>query len=71
MGSKRFVTVYDYYRADADVVIRCKGCAHTVRMTGIEIMIRFGLVSIKAASARLKCKECGHRGAALAPIPRL
>jgi hypothetical protein len=72
MGSARIETIVDYVRLHVDVAIRCLGCRRTRNMTADEMAAVFGLPTrIVTAERRLRCSKCGHKGAKLAPIPRL
>jgi len=72
MGSARFRTVVDFARLGVDVAIRCEGCRRIRYMQANELGIVLGVgTRIFVAERRLKCSKCGHKGAKLAPIPRL
>ena len=72
MGTARIETILDFARLEVDVAIRCDGCRRTRHMTAGEMATVFGLATrVGAAERRLTCRECGHKGAKLAPIPRL
>jgi DNA-directed RNA polymerase subunit RPC12/RpoP len=72
MGSARFETVLDFARLGVDVAIRCDGCKHKRNLTAEQLATIFGLgARLATVRRRLTCSKCGHKGASLAPIPRL
>lgn len=72
MGSARFDTLTDFYVRKVDVAIRCDGCRYKRFMAVGEMLSIFGAgEKVWNIKRRLKCSKCGHRGASLAPIPRL
>lgn len=71
MGTARFETVLDYGRRGVDVAIRCEGCRYVRNLTADQLQAIFGGARIIEAQRRLRCSQCGHRGAKLAPIPPL
>jgi hypothetical protein len=72
MGTARFETVMDYARREVDVAIRCEGCRRVRNMTADQLGAVFGLDGKRLAiERRLRCSQCGHKGAKLAPIPKL
>jgi hypothetical protein len=72
MATARFETIMDYLRLNVDVAVRCTGCRRTRYMRAEELEAVFGVAArVLVAQRRFKCGECGHKGAKLAPIPRL
>jgi hypothetical protein len=72
VGSKRFATVYDFARHDADACVRCVGCGHERRFDGMKLVYLFGgPLPLDLARKRLKCTVCGRRGARIAALPKL
>ena len=72
MGTARFETLVDYAKREVDVGIRCEGCRRVRYMTVAQLGDVFGLATRRdAIERRLRCSQCGHKGARLAPIPRL
>jgi DNA-directed RNA polymerase subunit RPC12/RpoP len=72
MSSARFETIMDFGRLKVDAAIRCQGCGHTKNMTSAELGQAFGYGErVARAAKRLRCQECGRRGARLIPVPRL
>lgn len=72
MGTARFETIMDFARREVDVAVRCRGCRYTRHMKADQVGDVFGLgTRIATAERRLRCSKCGHKGARLAPIPRL
>jgi hypothetical protein len=71
MGSARFELVMDYSARGVDVAIRCEGSRRTRYMTAQELVDVFGPARRVTAERRLRCRECGHKGAKLAPVPKL
>lgn len=72
MGTARFETITDYIRREVDIAIRCLGCGHTRDMKADSLVAIFGLsVRVAEVKRRLRCRQCGHKGAKLAPIPKL
>ena len=72
MGFKRFLTTFDFVRADADAIIRCE-CGWQRRVAGKEFVKLFGkLETLESAVARLRCSGCGRKGKSkVAPLPHL
>jgi DNA-directed RNA polymerase subunit RPC12/RpoP len=72
MGSAKFETLVDFNRHDCDVAIRCTGCGHTrtVKVPDLGAALGWG-TRLPVARKRLRCQECGRRGAKLIPVPRL
>lgn len=67
---KRVRKLGDWYGLGASCAIRCDHCGHTGRITSEALRIRFGPASaVKDVGAKLRCSECGKRGAKIAPIP--
>lgn len=72
MGTARFETIMDFLRLNVDVAVRCSGCRRIRYMTAEELEAVFGAPTrLLTAQRRLRCSQCGHRGAKLAPIPRM
>ena len=72
MGTARIDTIMDFARLNVDVAVRCGGCRRKRHLTAEEIEAVFGLATrVATAERRLKCGECGHKGARLSPVPRL
>ncbi|HEV2079999.1 MAG TPA: hypothetical protein VGR19_08935 [Allosphingosinicella sp.] len=72
MGSARFETVMDFAPLEVDAVIRCEGCRYSRNLTAEQLATMFGLgTRLAEVRRRLVCSRCGHKGAKLAPIPRL
>lgn len=72
MGTAKFETLMDFAKREVDVAIRCQGCRR-VRKVKIEVLADVLSLGTRVVEAerRLRCGECGHRGARLAPILRL
>lgn len=72
MGAPRYMTLVDFARRDSAVAITCPGCGHsrTVKPADLGAALGWG-TRIPVARQRLRCAECGQRGARLSPVPRL
>jgi DNA-directed RNA polymerase subunit RPC12/RpoP len=72
MGTARFETLMDFARRNVDVAIQCEGCRYRRSMPHEELEAVFGMgTRVVEVRRRLRCSKCGHKGAKLAPIPRL
>jgi hypothetical protein len=72
MGSARIETILDFARLNVDAAIRCDGCRRKRNMTAEELAVVFGIgARVATAERRLRCSACGHKGARVAPIPKL
>lgn len=72
MGTARFEKVIDYAIRKVDVAVRCEGCRHVRNLTVEQLADIFGLATrLAEVRRRLTCSKCGHKGAKLAPIPKL
>ena len=72
MGNFRFETILDFSSKQVDVAVRCDGCRRVRYLTAAQVADIFGIACrIVTAERRLRCSQCGHKGAKLAPIPRL
>ena len=70
MGNKSFRVVSDFLHHQVDPALRCPSCKH-VRKVSALVFLRmfkhdFGLGD---AAKMLRCLECGHKGAEIAPLP--
>jgi hypothetical protein len=71
VGSRRFLTVYDFARNDADAFVRCTACGHERRFDGMQLAYLFGgPLSLDRARKRFRCTACGNRGAKIAALPK-
>ena len=72
MGSKNFRKTGDFMLFRADAAIRCPSCKHVRRMRGLEFaqLFKRNLLLVSAVK-RLRCAECGHKGAEITAVPRL
>jgi DNA-directed RNA polymerase subunit RPC12/RpoP len=72
MGSKHFRKAGDFIVFRADAAIRCRSCKHVRHMSGLEFAQLFPRnMMLVSAVKRLRCAECGHKGAEIAAVPRL
>jgi DNA-directed RNA polymerase subunit RPC12/RpoP len=72
MGSKHFRKAGDFMLFRADAAIRCPACRHVRQMGGLDFAQLFnGNPLLVTAAKRLRCVECGHKGAEIAAVPRL
>jgi hypothetical protein len=72
VSTKRFDSTFDFH--DLDVVIRCRSCNRREKITGYQFRFMFngGMpCPLPEAKRRLRCKDCGHKGADIAPVPDL
>jgi DNA-directed RNA polymerase subunit RPC12/RpoP len=70
MGNKSFRVVSDFMHHKVDPAIRCPNCKHMRRVTGLEFLRMFDHNwGIGDAAKMLRCSECGHKGAEIAPLP--
>lgn len=68
MGDKKIRLTTDFERFRVDVAIRCRACGHTTYTAGRAFAELFGNpTSIQVATKRLRCAECGAKGAKVAP----
>jgi DNA-directed RNA polymerase subunit RPC12/RpoP len=71
MGSKHIRKTGDFMLFRADAAIRCQSCKHVRRMSGLAFaqLFKRNMLLISAVK-RLRCTECGHKGAEIAAVPR-
>jgi DNA-directed RNA polymerase subunit RPC12/RpoP len=70
MGNKSFRVVSDFMHHKVDPVIRCASCKHVRGVTGLEFLRMFRRdYDLGDAAKMMRCSECGHKGAEIAPIP--
>jgi DNA-directed RNA polymerase subunit RPC12/RpoP len=71
MGSKHFKKTGDFLLFRADAAIRCPTCRHVRHMSGFDFAALFSRnMLLVTAADRLRCAECGHRGAEIAAVPQ-
>jgi primosomal protein N' len=62
-------SVNDFARQGYNLRIRCDGCGHTIEASAVlmlqELHARRASRSIARLEERMKCQQCGHRGAAI------
>ena len=67
---KRQRKLSDWASLEASCAVRCDHCGHTGRTTARALRDRFGgNATVKEVRSKLRCSECGQRGARIAPIP--
>jgi DNA-directed RNA polymerase subunit RPC12/RpoP len=70
MGSKHFKKTGDFMLFRADAAIRCPACRHLRTMSGRNFAALFSRnMLLVSAIKRLRCAECGHKGAEIAAVP--
>lgn len=70
----RFRALQDFIAAQVDVMVECLGCGRRVRADPRRIVRALPVkwrMTLGYQASRLRCAECGHRGARLAPVPRI
>ena len=71
MGSKHFKKTGDFILLKADAAIRCPSCKHVRHMSALAFAQMFPRnPPIASAARRLRCGECGYKGAGIAAVPR-
>jgi hypothetical protein len=72
MASKHFKKTGDFMLFRPDAAIRCPACRHVRHVTGLDFAALFSRnMLLVSAMNRLRCVECGHKGAQVAAVPRL
>jgi len=70
----RLRSLQDFLAANLDTIAECKGCGRRVRVDTLD-MLRAQTVkwrkSLDQQGSRLRCTVCKHRGARLAPAPKI
>jgi len=70
MSNKRFVLLFDIARAHANAKLQCRSCPYSRVVTSDELFQILPMtMRIDHAGARLRCGECGKRGADIIAIP--
>lgn len=71
----RLRCLQDFSAAGVDAMIECKGCGRRVRIDTHKLMRKISNVQwwqwLDAQGQRLRCDECKHRGARIAPVPKI
>ena len=70
----RLRSLQDFIAADLDAIVECRGCGRRVRsdprklLEGIQVKWR---ASLDFQGSKFRCKVCRHRGARIAPAPKV
>jgi len=70
----RLRSLQDFLAANLDTIAECKGCGRRVRVDTREVLQAQTVKwrkSLELQGARLRCTVCKHRGARLAPAPKI
>jgi len=70
----RLRSLQDFMTAGVDAMVECKGCGRRVRADPRALFAGIGVhwrKSLDHEGSKLRCTICGHRGARLAPIPKI
>jgi transcription elongation factor Elf1 len=70
MGTRQIRTTADFHRAKANARVVCLGCQR-VRIVHARTLALWFIVpvQVETAARRMRCSQCGHRGAKLSPVP--
>jgi hypothetical protein len=70
MGTRQIRTTADFHPAKANARVVCLGC-HRVRIVHARTLALWFIVPVQVeqAARRMRCNQCGHRGAKLSPVP--
>jgi len=74
MARHKLDSINDFARRGYNVRIRCLRCDYTVDADAVafmeEVYRHRGPRQIEDLETRMKCRECGHRGAAISPTTK-
>ncbi|AXK43975.1 hypothetical protein [Erythrobacter aureus] len=69
MARHKLDSVNDFTRRGYNLRFTCEGCGRVVEANAVELLQELGRrrlsLSIERIEDRAKCRECGHRGAAV------
>lgn len=70
MGTRQIRTAADFHRAKVNARVVCLGCNCVRVVDACTLTLWFVVpVQVELAGRRLLCRQCGHRGAKLTPVP--
>jgi len=67
---KRARKIGEWYALGASCAVRCNHCGHIGRTSSAALRERFGpATAVREIGKKMRCGECGKRGAKIAPLP--